>query len=93
MAGWIRLSRNLLDCWLWQEKPFSKAQAWVDILLLANYETKTININEYPVDVIKAYNVKKSKDPLYIYMLWLEYAEDKKTFADKYCRPKRIRRS
>ena len=47
----------------------------------------------HPVDVINAYNIKKSKDPLCIYILWLEYAEDKKTFADKYRRSKRVRRS
>ena len=56
-------------------------------------DAKSVHMNEYPVDVIKVYNIKKSTNPLYIYMLWLEYAEDKKTFADKYCRPKRTRRS
>ena len=56
-------------------------------------DVKAVNMNEYPVDVIKSYNIKKSNDPLYIYMLWLEYAEDKKTFTDKYRRPKGVRRS
>ena len=56
-------------------------------------DAKAINMNKYPTDVINAYNIKTSKDPLYIYILWLEYAEDKKTFANKYRRSKRVRRS
>lgn len=38
--GWIKLHRELADNWLWQEKPFSKGQAWVDLLMLANHEDK-----------------------------------------------------
>lgn len=38
--GWIKLYRDLSDNWLWQEKPFSKGQAWVDLILLANHEEK-----------------------------------------------------
>ena len=34
--GWIKLWRGLSDNPLWLEKPFSKGQAWVDLLLLAN---------------------------------------------------------
>ena len=40
MIGWIRLSRKILDGWLWKETPFSKAQAWIDLLLLASHEKK-----------------------------------------------------
>ena len=40
MIGWICLSRKILDCYLWKEKPFSKAQAWIDLLLLASHEKK-----------------------------------------------------
>ena len=35
--GWICLHREIWQCWLWDEKPFSKAQAWIDLLLLANH--------------------------------------------------------
>ena len=38
--GWISLHRSLLDHWLWKEKPFSKASAWIDLLLSANHEDK-----------------------------------------------------
>lgn len=36
--GWIRVDRSLLDHWIWTEKPFSKGQAWIDLIGLANYE-------------------------------------------------------
>lgn len=40
MNGWIRLDRALLDHMIWSAKyePFTKGQAWVDILLSANYK-------------------------------------------------------
>lgn len=36
--GWVKLDRQIFDHWLWQEKPFSIGQAWVDLILLASYE-------------------------------------------------------
>lgn len=38
--GWISLHRSIQDNWLWQEKPFDKARAWLDLLLSANYQDK-----------------------------------------------------
>lgn len=37
-AGWIKLNRQLLDNPLWSAEPFSKGQAWVDLLMLANHK-------------------------------------------------------
>lgn len=36
--GWIKIDRQLFDHWLWDDKPFSKGQAWVDLIGLANFE-------------------------------------------------------
>lgn len=36
--GWIALHRKIQDHWLWEDKPFSKQAAWVDMLLLANHD-------------------------------------------------------
>lgn len=36
-TGWIKLDRKLLDNEIWNVKPFSWGQAWVDLLLLANH--------------------------------------------------------
>jgi hypothetical protein len=38
MDGWIKLHRQLLDNPLWKCEPFTRGQAWIDLLILANYE-------------------------------------------------------
>lgn len=35
--GWICLHRDIRSHYLWQDKPFSKGQAFIDLLLLANH--------------------------------------------------------
>ena len=41
--GWITLHRRIKDHWLWKSKPFSRGQAWIDILLECNHsERKTL---------------------------------------------------
>lgn len=40
--GWIKLNRQLQEHWLWSYTPFSYGQAWIDLLMLANYEDKKI---------------------------------------------------
>ena len=35
--GYIKLYRQIFNNELWSEKPFSRAQAWIDLLLKANY--------------------------------------------------------
>jgi hypothetical protein len=37
--GWIKLHRIIMDHPDWLSEPFTRAQAWVDLLLLANYKT------------------------------------------------------
>ena len=36
--GWFPVHRQLQEHWLWEDKPFSKGQAWIDLLMLANYK-------------------------------------------------------
>lgn len=37
--GWIRIYRELLDSAIWNtNEPFTKGQAWIDLLMLANFE-------------------------------------------------------
>ena len=38
MEGWITLQRKLLDNPIWVCEPFTRGQAWVDLIFLANYE-------------------------------------------------------
>ena len=42
LQGWISVHRQIQEHWLWAEKPFSKGQAWIDMLMLANHEDKEI---------------------------------------------------
>ena len=49
--GWIALHRQLQDHWLWSEKPFSKGQAWIDLLMLANHEDKEIVLGNKVINV------------------------------------------
>ena len=41
-AGWIKLWRKFADDPLWVSEPFTKGQAWVDLLLMAQGTENTI---------------------------------------------------
>jgi hypothetical protein len=41
-SGFILLHRKLREHFLWQDKPFSKGQAWIDMLLLANHSDNEV---------------------------------------------------
>lgn len=38
MEGWIKIHRKLCENPLWVSEPFTRGQAWVDLILLANHE-------------------------------------------------------
>ena len=38
--GWISVHRKIEECWVWFDEPFSKGQAWIDLLLLVNHAPK-----------------------------------------------------
>ena len=37
-SGWVKLHRKLADHELWLAEPFTRGQAWIDLLLLANHK-------------------------------------------------------
>jgi len=37
--GWIKLNRQIMDHWMYQDKPFNRSMAWIDLLLLADHKT------------------------------------------------------
>ncbi len=41
-AGWIKLFRAIRQHRLWKEKPFAEGQAWIDLLIRANFHTSTV---------------------------------------------------
>ena len=38
--GWISLHRKIKDHWIWEGKPFSYGQAWIDIIMECNHSSK-----------------------------------------------------
>ena len=38
MSGWIKIHRQIMDNPLYFSEPFSRTQAWIDLLLLANHK-------------------------------------------------------
>ena len=41
--GYIKLHRAIKDCWIWKDsEPFTRGQAWIDLLLSANHSEKKI---------------------------------------------------
>lgn len=42
--GYIALYRSIKDNWLWDEKPFTRSQAWIDILLTVNHTEQQVVI-------------------------------------------------
>ncbi len=42
-SGWIKLHRQIVDNWIWEDADMFKA--WIDILLMVNHEDKKIYVN------------------------------------------------
>lgn len=40
--GFIIVSRNICEHWVWSKTPVSWGQAWVDLLLMANYKARNV---------------------------------------------------
>ena len=50
--GYIKLYRCLEDNPLWLSEPFTKGQAWVDLLLMANYTVSEFQVRGIWVKVL-----------------------------------------
>lgn len=46
MSGYIKLYRGMTDNPLWTSEPFTAGQAWVDLLLAANFKATTIYVRK-----------------------------------------------
>lgn len=47
--GFIIVDRQIRDHWLWTDTPYSRGQAWIDLLMMAGYEDKTIIFDGKPL--------------------------------------------
>lgn len=48
--GYISVYRSIWNHWLWEEKPFAKGQAWIDLLLLANYKDEKFGYKDQVIE-------------------------------------------
>lgn len=48
----MSIHRAIQSHWLWEDKPFSRGQAWIDLILLANHEDRTIFFDGKP-EIVK----------------------------------------
>lgn len=51
MAGWVKVYRDIENNWLWEDIPFSRGQAFIDLLLMVNHQDKKILFNGDLVEV------------------------------------------
>lgn len=52
MKGWISIHRQLQEHWLWKSKePFDKRSAWIDLLLMVNYQKEKIEFDNTFIEV------------------------------------------
>lgn len=67
--GWIKLHRSITDSPEWRAEPFTRSQAWIDLLLLANHKTGHIRIRGILVTVERG-QVGYSEETLAIRWRW-----------------------
>ena len=61
MIGYIKLFRQLADTELWTAEPFSRGQAWVDLIMLANYKDGYCRVRGARVDVKRGQTARSIK--------------------------------
>ena len=59
--GWVKIHRSLDDHWLWQRKPFSYGQAWIDILLQCNHSDSKVLIEGELLNCKRGQSLKSLK--------------------------------
>ena len=73
--GWIKLHRQLQYSPLWNDEKFTKGQAWVDLLLLANHEDNLVLVGK---DVVR---VKRGQHLTSILKLSNKWLWDRRTVS------------
>lgn len=83
--GWIKIHRQLLDSWIWNQKPFDEGRAWIDMIMCANYSDGNVSVGKYQVFLKKgqlATSIRKlacrwgwSDDKVFRFLLLLEKEE------------------
>lgn len=61
MDGYINIYRSMFEHWLWAEKPFSKGQAWIDLLQLAQIKDTKAMIKGSLVEIKRGQLLRSNK--------------------------------
>ena len=70
MSGWIKLHRQIQECFLWRIKePFDKRSAWIDLLLLMEHQNKNLMIDG-KIETIKRGSYMLSMEKLCDRWMW-----------------------
>jgi len=56
--GWIRIHRSITDHWIWGYEKFTKAQAWIDLLVNANHSENKIMIKGELIKVDRGQQIR-----------------------------------
>lgn len=51
MNGWFAINRHLIDSARWFQEPFTRAQAWIDLIGLARHEDGYVRIRGIKIDL------------------------------------------
>ena len=49
--GYILLYRDICTNWIWEDKPFSKGQAFIDLILRANHNDNSVLFGNQIIEV------------------------------------------
>ena len=47
--GWIKLHREIVDHWIWQDP--ERLRAWIDLIMLANHKPSKVRIDNQIIDI------------------------------------------
>lgn len=50
-TSYFKIDRGLMSHWLWDDKPFARGQAWIDLIGLAYHKDHKTMINGEPIEV------------------------------------------
>lgn len=59
--GFVMIDRALLDHWVWTAEPFSKGQAWVDLILMANHKKNKVLISGKLIEVDRGSKITSTR--------------------------------
>lgn len=69
MDGWIKVHRAITDHDIWTQEPFTRGQAWVDLLLLANHSQNQFRVRGNLV-IVNRGEVARSEESLAMRWKW-----------------------